>query len=134
MKMSKTLLTAGLLLAATAAFAQKEVPLNCKSLHNAKLVEVDEENENRYVLIKGKKHIEYFGDKKKYIRSTIRWVNNCSFKATLKECTVPDFPLKPGAVMLVQFDAYKKGIWYGKVTIGEESVPIEYVNVSEKKK
>jgi hypothetical protein len=52
----------------------------------------------------------------------------------MTECTVPDFPLKVGAVMLVQFDEYKRGVWHGKVTIGDESVPIEYVNVEEKKK
>lgn len=134
MKMSKTLLTAGLVLTATAAFAQTEKPRNCKTLRHSKLVAVEEVDEHRYVLIRGKKHIEYFGDKKRYIKSNIKWISDCSFKATMTECTVPDFPLKVGAVMLVQFDEYKKGVWYGKVTIAEETVSIEYVNVEEKKK
>ncbi|MCY1556021.1 hypothetical protein D9M68_927300 [compost metagenome] len=134
MKMSKILLTAGLLLTAAAAFAQTEKPLSCKTLRHSKLVAVDEEDEYRYVLIRGKKHIEYFGDKKRYIKSNIKWISDCSFKATMTECTVPDFPLKVGAVMLVQFDEYKKGVWHGKVTIGDGSVSIEYVNVEEKKK
>lgn len=134
MKRSNILLTTGLLLAASTAFAHKDKIPTCKSLRHSKLVEVGQEDEHRYVLIQGKKHIEYFGDKNKYIKSTIKWQNDCSYKLTVKESTVPDFPLKPGGVLTMQFTEYKNGVWHGKVTIGEESTTIEYKNVSEKRR
>ena len=56
------------------------------------------------VVIKGKSHIEYHNNGKFYIKSKIKWLNECEYDMTLKEVTLPNFPYSKGEVMHVKID------------------------------
>ena len=60
------------------------------------------------VEINGEDHIEYHEGKKYYIKSKIKWVNDCEYNMTMTEITIPNFPFKPGDVMNVVIDKIKK--------------------------
>jgi len=72
---------------------------------------------NGTIIIKDKKHIEYFDNGKYYIKSDLEWINDCEYKATMTEVTVPNFPYKPGEIMHVKFEKIK-----GKKITGTSSV------------
>lgn len=65
-----------------------------------------------YIIIKGNIHTEYPDNGKAYIKSDLKWVNDCEYNATVKELTVVDSPFKVGDKLNVKFDKIENGIVY----------------------
>ena len=65
-----------------------------------------------WFVINGKKHTEYLQDGKYYIQSALKWTSGCSYTMTMKKCTAPDFPFKPGDVMKVTITKIEDGVIY----------------------
>ncbi|MFN6944587.1 MAG: hypothetical protein ACK4ND_06545 [Cytophagaceae bacterium] len=90
---------------------------DCSLMHKGIFTYGDEKNPIK-VTIKGENHTEYHG--KYRIKSTIKWINECEYEATLVEATIPDFPFKPGEVMNVKITKVEdKDIFYTSVVNGE---------------
>ena len=46
-------------------------------------------------------HTEYYNNGKYYIKSEMSWISDCQYSMKMLENTIPEFPFKPGDVMLV---------------------------------
>jgi hypothetical protein len=78
---------------------------DCSILHSGTFTYTDDDGEEVMVIIEGENHTEYHKNKKYVIESTIKWVNDCEFNATLKNVTLPKFPFAKGTVMNVKVDS-----------------------------
>jgi hypothetical protein len=56
------------------------------------------------IVINGDKHTEFHYGEKYKIESTIKWLNDCEYDATLVKSTLPNFPYNPGDVMHVKIN------------------------------
>lgn len=85
------------------------------------------------VKIKEYTHTEYHNDGKFYMVSKIKWIDYCSYTATLVENTVPYLPIKVGTELTVNITkikgnkiSYTAGFggstWKGKYTKLSESI------------
>ena len=85
------------------------------------------------VKIKEYTHTEYHSDGKYYMVSKIKWIDDCSYTATLVENTVPYLPIKVGTELTVNITkikgdkiSYTAGFgnrtWKGKYTKLSESI------------
>lgn len=86
------------------AFVQKNLMhKDCSMLHEGTFVYQSDDGKVK-VLFNGKKHVEYHNQGKYFIKSSIKWVNDCEYNTILKEVTLPDFPFKKGTIMNVKID------------------------------
>lgn len=76
--------------------------VDCSILHNGTFMYADEQGQPVKVVINGSKHTEYH--KNGYIKSEIKWLNDCEYSARLTKITLPKFPYKRGTVMKVSVD------------------------------
>ncbi|HKX86357.1 MAG TPA: hypothetical protein VJL37_06775 [Flavobacterium sp.] len=126
MKLFKSIALLFVLSIGTATYAQSNATPDCKQLKHIKLSYVTAPNENSYVIIEENKHTEYVDNSKYFIKSDLNWINDCEYKATLVETTIPDFPLKPGVVMNVKFEKIENGIVSGKAIINGETFEVKF--------
>ncbi|MCW4470547.1 hypothetical protein OGH69_16370 [Flavobacterium sp. MFBS3-15] len=109
---------------------------DCSILHNGTFTYKDEDGEPILVVIDDNKHTEYHKNKKYTIQSTIKWINNCEYHATLVKATLPNFPFKKGTVMKVAIDKVDGDDIYlacsvngskfeSKLTKKKEATPVE---------
>ncbi|MFL9842998.1 hypothetical protein [Flavobacterium rhizosphaerae] len=75
---------------------------NCEMLHSGKFEYDVEGGGVATVIINGNKHTEYHNDGEYVIESTLKWVNECEYIATLVRATVPGFPFSPGTTLNVR--------------------------------
>ena len=68
------------------------------------------------VVIKCKTHTEYTQNGKYFVKSKIKWINDCEFNLTIKAATVPGFPFSVGDVMNVKIDSVKNKLIYTSYT------------------
>jgi hypothetical protein len=78
---------------------------DCSILHSGTFTYTDDDGDEVMVVIEGENHTEYHKNKKYTIESTIKWVNDCEFNATLKNATLPKFPFAKGTVLNVKIDS-----------------------------
>jgi hypothetical protein len=109
-----------ILLAITISLAAPALgQLNCSNYKKGKFEYVD--MPGAWFEIKGNRHMEYVENGKYYIQSTLKWNSDCSYTTTLRKCTVPGFPYKPGDEMTVTFHRNEEGvIYYTSVLRGEK--------------
>lgn len=65
-----------------------------------------------YFVITDSSHTEYFGNGRYYIKSERTWISDCRFTLRMLSSTIPDFPFKPGDVMLVSINKTEGDIIY----------------------
>lgn len=104
----KSLLFIAIMAFALPAFSQEK--MDCSQLKKGKFEHVD--LPGNYFVIDGNKHIEYIDNGKYLIESSLKWTSACTFVSTIKKCTVPDFPYKPGDSMTVTFTKNEDGVFY----------------------
>ena len=75
--------------------AANDEKANCEILHSGTFSYTDDDGDEVVVVIEGDNHTEYHKNKKYVIESTIKWVNDCEYNATLKNVTIPKFPPPP---------------------------------------
>lgn len=64
------------------------------------------------VVFNGKKHTEYHLDGEFVIKSKLEWINECTYKTTLKKSTVPGFDLPRGTEMIVSITKIEGDQYY----------------------
>lgn len=106
--------------------------VDCSVLHNGTFMYADEQNQPVKVIISGKKHIEYH--KNGYIKSEIKWVNDCEYTAKLVKITLPGFPYKRGTVMKVSIDDIEDNAIFCTGIINNQSFNTKLIKVEEKAK
>lgn len=127
MKLRKSFMILILLLPATISVAQSNKDINCRILKNIKLKYVDGPDTTAYVVIKGKKHVEYLVDGKYFIKSDLDWISECEYNAKMTEITLPDFPFAAGEVMNVKFEKIENGFVFGTGTVRGYSFPVKFI-------
>lgn len=75
------------------------------------------------IKVEGENHTEYHQGGKYVIESSLDWVSDCEYNATLKNTTLPNFPFKPGEVMNVKIDKVKGKNIYITAKIRGKSYP-----------
>ncbi|MEP7164337.1 MAG: hypothetical protein ABI741_06570 [Ferruginibacter sp.] len=98
MKLIKTILLVIFVSFQTTSFSQNTGKESCKILRDCRLKYLDIEDTTSYVIIKDTAHIEYHDAGKYYIRSTLKWLNDCDYDMTMTEITIPGFPFHPGDI------------------------------------
>ncbi|MBC7587378.1 MAG: hypothetical protein H7178_03380 [Chitinophagaceae bacterium] len=78
---------------------------------------LDSEDKTAYAVITNKDHVEYYSDGKYYIKSKLKWLNECEYNMTMTKITLPNFPNQPGEVMNVKFEKIENGIVYYSATV-----------------
>ena len=94
-----------LLLVAATGYCQ-----DCSVLKKGKFRYVD--NPSAWFVIDGNKHTEYIDSGKYYIESTLKWVSDCTYTATVKKTTLPHTSLKPDTVLTVTVMKIENGVIY----------------------
>jgi hypothetical protein len=63
-------------------------------------------------------HVEYFNDKKYFIKSTVSWTSASECSMVLQESNLPNFPFKKGAKLVMKITKVKRGYIYYASTLG----------------
>jgi hypothetical protein len=63
-------------------------------------------------------HVEYFDNKKYYIKSKLEWIASDECIMTLKESNLPDFPFREGTKLHMKISKIKKGKVHYESTLG----------------
>jgi hypothetical protein len=69
----------------------------------------------------GDEHIEYYENKKYYIKSKVKWISSDECYITIQESTLPDFPFKMGATLHLKILKMKDGKVIYQSTLGRRS-------------
>lgn len=70
------------------------------------------------VIFHKKNHIEYFNNKKYYIKSRVIWTSEKTCTMVLKESNLPGFPFKNGAQLELKITKVKRNYIHYKSTLG----------------
>jgi hypothetical protein len=62
-------------------------------------------------------HVEYFNDKKYFIKSTISWISAYECSMELQESNLPNFPFKKGTKLTMEITKVKRGYIYYTSTL-----------------
>jgi len=112
MKSIKKIVLLLLLIFSSKTFSQVGEKTNCSILKDCKLQYFELDNTTTYIIIKGSKFIEYIDGGKNYIKSNLEWINECEYKATITEITVPNSPYNIGDYMTVKINRIRNKIVY----------------------
>lgn len=100
--------------------------LGCSIAKKGTFKYLDISDTTAYFKLKKENHTEYHRDGKYYIKSKVKWLNDCQYEMVMLANTIPDFPFKPGAVMIVTIMKIEGDIihyssevegdkWYGRL-------------------
>lgn len=64
------------------------------------------------------KHVEYFNDKKYFIKSNVSWISASECSMEIQESNLPNFPFKKGAKLTLNITKVKRGYIYYSSTLG----------------
>jgi len=78
---------------------------DCNMLHRGTFLYADEQGQAVTVIIDGRKHTEYHKGGKYYIKSDLKWDNDCQYTARIVKVNLPGFPYKKGTIMKVTVDS-----------------------------
>ena len=94
------------------AFSQNEQKDQCSILKNGSFKYLDIEDTTAYFTINKNGHTEYHRNGKYKIQTKITWIDSCQYKMLMLSSTIPDFPFKPGDIMIVTIEKIEEGIIY----------------------
>ena len=94
------------------ASAQGDQPMDCSILKKGTFKYVGIADTTAYFTIKKSNHVEYHNGGKYQIKSKLKWLNPCQYKMEMLSNTIPDFPFKPGDVMLVTINKIEGNMIY----------------------
>ena len=92
------------------------IPLIKKSTYTYKY-----KGDNVQVVFSENEHVEYFNNKKYFIKSTLKWTANDECFMTLVDSNLPRFPFKKGIKLHMKINKIKKGYIYYQSTLGGRS-------------
>lgn len=73
------------------------------------------------VVFSENEHIEYFNNKKYFIKSKIEWTASDKCFMTIKESNLPNFPFKKGTKLHMKITKIKRGYVHYESTLGGRS-------------
>lgn len=112
MKITALLLSVSLLLM---PFIKRQEP--CAVMKQGSFKYLDADDTTAYFDITGEKHTEYHQNKKYYIKSDMKWVDDCTYELTMTGITIPNFPFKTGDKMKVEILRVEKDIIFYRSTV-----------------
>lgn len=77
--------------------------------------------DNVLVVFKENKHIEYFNNKKYFIKSNLVWTADDECYMTIQESNLPNFPFRSGTKLRMKIKKIKRGYIYYESTLGGRS-------------
>jgi hypothetical protein len=77
--------------------------------------------ENVLVVFSGNEHIEYFNNKKYFIKSSVEWLSNDECYITIREFNLPNVPFKIGTKLHLKINKIKRGSIHYQSTLGSKS-------------
>jgi hypothetical protein len=80
---------------------ETDTKTSCSVLKQGKFRYLDIDDTTAYFEIDKEDHTEYHNGGKYFIKSRLRWITDCQYEMTMLKNTIPDFPFKPGDVMIV---------------------------------
>jgi len=85
---------------------------SCSVLKQGKFRYLDIDDTTACFVIDKEDHTEYHYNGRYYIKSRLKWINDCRYEMTMIRNTIPDFPFKPGDVMTVTINKVEDKIIY----------------------
>jgi len=87
----KQFLTLIAIFLSSVTFSQSSEKANCGILKHSKLKYLDGEDKTAYAVISNTNHVEYYNDGKYYIKSKLKWLNDCGYGMAMNQITLPNF-------------------------------------------
>ena len=81
--------------------AQNSLKSDCSIMKSGKFKYLEAQDTSAFFEITDTSHTEYYNNGKYYIKSEMSWISDCQYSMKMLENTIPEFPFKPGDVMLV---------------------------------
>ena len=94
------------------SFGQDDKKPDCSSLKQGTFKYFDIEDTTAYFEINKSSHIEYHQNGKYTITSKLKWLSGCQYSMIMISNTIPDFPFKPGNVMVVTIKKIDDNVIY----------------------
>lgn len=79
----------------------------CTILKNGTFKYLDSDDSTAYFVVKKSKHEEYYSNGMYFIKSKLKWKNDCEYTMKMLKCTVPNFPFKPKDILHVKITQVK---------------------------
>ena len=112
-------------------FMEPDEEPNCLMIQTGKFHSVIY-NEDEYYLVANKDTVhEYVSEGRYYIKTKRDFVNNCAYKSTILEVTIPDYDLKPGDTIYTEILETECEFVKVKVTMGDKEVTTVLIKESE---
>lgn len=105
-----------------AVLAQKNTT-DCSILKKGSFRYLDFADSTARFVIDGSNHTEYHYGGSFYIKSKLKWLSPCKYQMKMVESTYPDFPNKPGDVMIVTIEKIEDDIIYYQSQVGKDKWP-----------
>jgi hypothetical protein len=77
--------------------------------------------DNVLVVFTKNRHIEYFNNKKHFIKSNLVWTSEAECEMTILESNLPNFPFTNGTKLNMKINKVKNGYIYYQSTLGGRS-------------
>jgi hypothetical protein len=100
----------------------------CSIMKKGKFKYLDADDKTAFFEIDGNKEVEYYQNKKYYVKSDLKWTSDCTYELTMTAATKPNLAFKPGDKLKVEIVkvsndtvTYKgitdKRVWLGKLKV-----------------
>src|ERR1700754_2918267 len=119
--MKQLIVFLSLLLFGYFASAQSDQSPDCSILKRGTFKYVGLEDTTAYFTINKQNHVEYHEGGKYQIKSKLKWITPCQYKMEMLSNTIPDFPFKPGDVMVVTINKIEGNIIYYTSEVNKQS-------------
>ena len=103
------------------SYGQETPKPDCFALKQGTFRYLDIEDTTAYFEIDKSNHTEYHEGGRYIIKSKLQWISDCQYSMTMLSNTIPDFPFKPGDVMLVTIKKIDDNIIYYTSEVNKQS-------------
>ena len=106
-------------------FSQSKNQIDCSFLKNSKMVNISMPN-GGYVIISDSIHMEFVDDGKYFIKSKLKWINDCQYNATVIEFTWPKFKFPIGEVLNSKITKVQNDTLYFDLKVRDYKIKAKY--------
>jgi hypothetical protein len=75
---------------------------NCGVMKKGKFKFLDADDKTAYFEINKDKLVEYYQNKKYYVKADLKWLNDCKYELSLTAATLPKLGFKPGDKLTIE--------------------------------
>lgn len=109
-------------------YSQSQPDLDCSFLKDCKMILLEQEDES-VVIIKDTQHVEYVNENKDFVKSNVKWINECEYKATITDFRYPGFPFKVGDVLHSTVTKIVGDTLYFDLIVNDFEVKAKYLRI-----